>query len=497
MSAQVYPVHVDAQLDSGLSRWLWLVKWVLAIPHYFVLAFLWVAFAVLSVVAFFAILFTGRYPRAVFDFNVGVLRWTWRVAYYAYGALATDRYPPFTLNEVPDYPAHFSVDYPEHLSRGLVLVKWWLLAIPHYIVVGLLVGGGAYAGWGLAHDNRQLVWSGGLIGILVAVAAVVLLFTGGYPRQIFDLVLGLNRWVLRVAAYAGLMTDDYPPFRLDMGGADPSVARVQPPPAPPSGTSASAGPPPPATGATPPAGGATAPAGGATAPTSRWGAGRVIAVVLAVLVFLLGTGLVAGGTALAVARQTVRNDQGYYMSAAQSLSTPTYAVTSMPFTIQTSAAASNVPHDLLGDVLLRARSTGGRDVFIGVAPQAQVSAYLAGVEHATLVDLRGTGGGRTPVYQDSSGGAPRSLPTQARFWTASASGPGAQQLVWTPRSGNWAMVLMNADGSRNVAADVSIGATVPVLGGVMVGLLIAGGLLMLIGLGVLLTAVLTVRRPAQ
>ncbi len=486
MSAQVYPVHVDAQLDSGLSRWLWLVKWVLAIPHYVVLAFLWVAFAVLSVVAFFAILFAGRYPRSIFDFNVGVLRWTWRVAYYAYGALATDRYPPFTLNEVPDYPAHFSVDYPEHLSRGLVLVKWWLLAIPHYIVVGLLVGGGAYAGWGLAHDNRQLVWSGGLIGILVAVAAVVLLFTGGYPRQIFDLVLGLNRWVLRVAAYAGLMTDDYPPFRLDMGGADPSVARVQVPPPAPSEGSASAG-------STAPVG-TTAPAG---APSGRWGAGRVTAVILAVLVFLLGTGLVAGGTALAVARQTLRNDQGYYMSSAQSLSTPTYAVTSMPFTIETSAAASNVPHDLLGDVLLRARGAGGRDVFIGVAPQAEVSAYLAGVEHSTLVDLRGTGGVRTPVYQDSSGGAPRSLPTQARFWTASASGPGAQQLVWAPRSGNWAMVLMNADGSRNVAADVSIGATVPVLGGVMVGLLVAGGLLMLIGLGVLLAAVLTVRRPAQ
>jgi hypothetical protein len=212
-------------MDQPLSRWLWLVKWILVIPHAIVLCFLWVAFAVLSVVAFVAILCTGRYPRPVFDFNVGVLRWTWRVQYYAIGAFGTDRYPPFTLADDPNYPAHFDVAYPERLSRGLVLVKWWLLALPHYLVVAVFLGSAwtatnSHVGTAQWANSAGGSWPG-LITLLVLISAVVLLFTGRYPRSLFDLVLGLNRWVLRVAAYVSLMTDRYPPFRLDMGEHEP------------------------------------------------------------------------------------------------------------------------------------------------------------------------------------------------------------------------------------------------------------------------------------
>ena len=195
-----YPVSVTGELTEPPERGWWLIKWLLAIPHYIILAFLWIAFLVVTIIAFFAILFTAKYPKRLFDFNVGVLRWTWRVGFYSYQALGTDKYPPFTLKAV-DYPADLEVPYPEKLSRGLVLVKWWLLAFPQYIVVSLFQGR-----WGVGY--------GGLVFILAIFAGVALLFTGKYPKDIFNFVVGMNRWSYRVYAYAALMTDQYPPFRL-------------------------------------------------------------------------------------------------------------------------------------------------------------------------------------------------------------------------------------------------------------------------------------------
>lgn len=189
-----YPVTIRGDLSEPVNRWLFLIKWLLLIPHLVVLAFLSIGVVVAWVIALFAILFTGRYPRSLFNFNVGVLRWGWRVGFYGYNALGTDQYPPFSLAKRDDYPADLDVEYPEKLSQGLVLVKWWLLAIPQYIVVNIL--------------------SGSLLTVLVQIAAVVNLFTGTYHKDIWGFVMGINRWSLRVAGYALLVTDEYPPFRL-------------------------------------------------------------------------------------------------------------------------------------------------------------------------------------------------------------------------------------------------------------------------------------------
>ena len=206
-----YPVTLKGELTEPPARGWWLLKWLLGIPHYVILLFLWIAFIVVTIIAFFAILFTGKYPRGLFDFNAGVLRWTWRVGFYSYDVLGTDKYPPFTLNPA-DYPAELEIEYPEKLSRGLVLVKWWLLAIPHYLVLAALCGGWGWK-WGNGSEGDP---SGGpgLLYVLVIIAAVALLFTGKYYKEIFKLIVGINRWAYRVGAYAALMTDKYPPFRL-------------------------------------------------------------------------------------------------------------------------------------------------------------------------------------------------------------------------------------------------------------------------------------------
>ena len=189
---QAYPLVLRADLSPELNRWLWLIKWILAIPHFIVLIVLSIVSFVLSIIAFFAILFVARYPRGLFNFNVGVMRWWWRVSFYA-GVLGTDRYPPFSLASDDDYPADVHVEYPERLSRLKVIFKWWLLAIPHYIIVKFF---------------------GGIQFSLSIFAGIVLLFAGRYPADMFGANMALNHWMWRVSGYVGLLYDDYPPFRL-------------------------------------------------------------------------------------------------------------------------------------------------------------------------------------------------------------------------------------------------------------------------------------------
>jgi hypothetical protein len=452
-----YPVRLEGELDSRVGRWLWLVKWLLAIPHYIILAFLWLTLFVLTVIAFFAILLTGRYPRAIFDFNLGVMRWTWRVAFYSYAALGTDRYPPFTLDDVADYPARLHIDYPERLSRGLVLVKWWLLAIPQYVIVGFFLGGGGFAASRAGDYDR--VWGvgfhTGLIGVVVFFAAIALLFTARYPRGMFDFALGLDRWVARVAGYVLLMRDEYPPFRLDQGGSDV------------------AGPDVPAASDLHPLA-AEQPTTSASTPSKGGSGGKVVLIVLGVIAGILAFGFLASGCALVAIDRTQRDDDGFLMSPTRGLTTSTYAIVSESAELDTGGAEWALD-TFLGTV--RIRSDSDRPVFVGIGPAAAVDRYLRDVDRDEIDDLDNSG---DPEYQGRPGGAPSAPPGSQRFWAASVSGSGEQTVDWEPEDGTWRVVLMNADASRGVASDMSIGAELDSvlwigLGLLGVGVLFAAG----------------------
>ena len=215
------PLALTGHLDERQSRWLWLFKMITAIPHFVVLIALWVTFVILTLVAGVAILVTGRYPRRIFDLNLGILRWNWRVGFYSWAALGTDRYPPFTLGDA-EYPASLSVAYPDKLSRGMVLVKW-LLAVPHLIIVGLILADIMFYPIAALNDlagDMSVAGGYSVLNLLVVIAGFFLLITGRYPASFFDFLMGINRWMHRVLLYVAHMTDEYPPFRLDAGATE-------------------------------------------------------------------------------------------------------------------------------------------------------------------------------------------------------------------------------------------------------------------------------------
>jgi hypothetical protein len=186
-----YPVRFDVEYPERLSRWKIFLKWLFAIPQFIIVYLLQIVAGVMILVAFFAILFTKKWPRGMFDFMVQIQRWTLNTIVYAV-TLQRDEYPPFS-GDAGEYPVRLEVDYDENLSRWLIFVKW-LLILPHLIVLLFLVAA-AY--------------------IVVFIAFFAILFTGRYPRGLFDFVTGVTRWTLRVYAYGHwLVTDRYPPFAL-------------------------------------------------------------------------------------------------------------------------------------------------------------------------------------------------------------------------------------------------------------------------------------------
>jgi hypothetical protein len=184
----VYPVAIEVSYTPELNRWLPLVKWLLAIPHFIALFFVGIGAFFVLIYAFFAVLVTGRWPRGAFDYVVGTMRWSYRVM--AYYHLMVDPYPPFSLADDPNYPVRLDVEYPEHIANWRPLVQW-LLAIP-YLIVGYVL----YF----------------LTGVLAFFAFFCILFTKSIPRGLFDLMVPGIRYYVRGGAYAYFMTERYPPF---------------------------------------------------------------------------------------------------------------------------------------------------------------------------------------------------------------------------------------------------------------------------------------------
>ncbi|MGB6837298.1 MAG: DUF4389 domain-containing protein [Dehalococcoidia bacterium] len=187
--AATYPMTYDVEYPPELSRWLIFVKWLLVIPHWIIVSALGMAQGAITLVAWFAILFTGRYPRFLFDFVVNVYRWNANAGAYVY--LLRDEYPPFTW-EAGQYPVTFDVEYPERLSRWLIFVKW-LLIIPHVIVLYFMM----------------LAWF-----VTTMIAFFAILFTKRYPEGLFRFAVGVERWSNRINVYVNLLRDEYPPFSL-------------------------------------------------------------------------------------------------------------------------------------------------------------------------------------------------------------------------------------------------------------------------------------------
>lgn len=193
--ATSYPANLEFHADDRIARWRPLAQWLLAIPH---LAIAWALGNlrnVLTLISLVAVLFTRRIPRPIFDAIAMVYRYEWRAISYA--AFLHDDYPPFDFTasaEDDQLEPHttLSISYPEQLNRWKPLYKW-LLAIPQYFIVAALAVAACFA------------FIGGFFTVLV---------TGNYPHGIRDFLVAVYRYVLRVQTYVGLLTDQYPPFRL-------------------------------------------------------------------------------------------------------------------------------------------------------------------------------------------------------------------------------------------------------------------------------------------
>lgn len=214
----------------------------------------------------------------------------------------------------------------------------------------------------------------------------------------------------------------------------------------------------------------------------RHGAGHIVAIVAGCLALFPGLGLLAGGTAVAIAQAVATDDDGYYSYTLDRVESDGVAVSTSELWFDDGDGEPWVLDWIDLDVRLRVDGAAGSDdVFVGIARTADVEDYLAAARHSVVTELDD----RTPVYRQVSGERPIAPPAEQDFWVATTNGTGEQELTWDARGGRWAVVVMNADGAPGVAADVELAARSDAVTPIAVGLLVAGGFVTLLAVGLI------------
>jgi hypothetical protein len=338
---------------------------------------------------------------------------------------------------VPDYPARLHLDEPPRPPRWLPLVAW-LFAVPHVLIVSALTGA---VTWQVDDPGGgRTAVPLGVVTVGILIAGFGLLFGGRYPRGLYDLLVGIGRWSLRVTSYLALLTPRYPPFRLDQGDHEPDDDGPPPAPAP------------------------------VTAAPQRTGvAGPVTALIAGVLLLAPATGLTIGGGAL-LALDGARDGAGYVTSPAVSVQSSTAAITAEGITLQAGDLWTRGLSDI-GGVRISVTGNPGSRLFVGIASESDVDPWLSGVAHDELTTVsRGAG-----TYERAPGArGPVADPDTQDFWLATGAGAGAATVTWKATAGDFAVVLANADGSTGVVAEVRAATQVPDLTGLGAGLLTTG-----------------------
>ena len=210
-----YPVTLTVAYPEKLSRLTTFFRFLTIIPQAFVLLFVSIAAEIVLILAWFAILFNGRYPEVLFNFITWWLRWAIRLTAYAY--LLTDKYPPFSGRADSDYPVTIEVETPGELSRLTTLFRF-----PVIPTLSWSTGNSGsrwkwepsfFTGLPMTLPHAVILFFLGIVaGFFLFLAWFGIVFTGRYPRVFFDYVTWFFHWDIRVFGYALLLTDKYPPF---------------------------------------------------------------------------------------------------------------------------------------------------------------------------------------------------------------------------------------------------------------------------------------------